>query len=34
MFSIGHGGSFTAKVLDSKRLWTLKVELGLFLYIY
>ena len=31
---ISHGGSFTTKVLDSKRLQTPKVKLGLFPYIY
>ena len=31
---IGHGGSFTTKVSDSKQLRTPKVELGLFPYVY
>ena len=32
--SVGHGGSFTTEVSDSKQLRTPKVELGLFPYIY
>ena len=31
---VGHGGSFTAEVSDSKRLRTPKVKLGLFPYVY
>ena len=34
IYYVGHGGSFTAEVLDSERLQTPKVKLGLFLYVY